>query len=162
MWFSIPVPAFPGAKKLFQLTPEIPNLDFPLCKRNDIMKLRSYHSHQVWTLVQSCLILFSLTLGIVVAASRSNFTFLRCIGREEAFGWSGTLNKLYVSFFRNNFSNFYKPDKFHGTEFLGPIWAPMRLLPNIPVFLFLLVVPALYGNIYIFRKKHSTTTIGWF
>ena len=121
----------------------------------------SYNSHQVWTLVQSCLILFSLTLGIVVAASRSNFTFLRCIGREEAFGWSDTKNCSCL-FFRHNFSNFYKPDKFHGTEFLGPIWAPMRLLPNIPVFLFLLVVPALYGNIYIFRKKHSTTTIGWY
>ena len=63
---------------------------------------------------------------------------------------------------RHNFSNFYKPDKFQGVEFLGPIWAPMRLLPNIPTFMFILVVPALYGNIYRFRKKHSTTTPGWY
>ena len=62
---------------------------------------------------------------------------------------------------RHNFSNFFKPDKFRGVEFLGPIWAPMRLLPNIPTFMFILVVPALYGNIYRFRKKHSTTTLGW-
>ena len=64
-------------------------------------------------------------------------------------------------FLRHNFSNFYKPDKFRGVEFQGPLWAPMRLFPNIATFAFVIVVPALYGNIYRFRKKHTTTALGW-
>ena len=66
------------------------------------------------------------------------------------------------SFFRYNFSNFYKPTSTNGAEFCGPIWTPMRLLPNIPIFLFVLVVPTLYGIIYRFRKKHTTTSLGWY
>ena len=109
---------FPGAKKLFQLNPEISNLDFPLYKSWNSDQT-SYNSHQVWTLVQSCLILFSLTLGIVVAASRSNFTFLRCIGREEAFGWSDTLKKLYMSVFSGTtFQTSTNLTSFTGQNFL--------------------------------------------
>ena len=75
--------------------------------------------------------------------------------------------KLFVHvcvffFFRNNFSNFNTPVKFRGMEFQGPLWSPMRLFPNIVFFLFVLVVPGLYGSIYRFRQKHATTTLGWY
>ena len=69
---------------------------------------------------------------------------------------------LEFFFFRHNFSNFYKTDKFLGAEFRGALWDPKRLLPNIPIFLFVLVVPTLYGIIYRFRKKHTTTSLGWY
>ena len=60
----------------------------PSCLRPSQYKLiTSVHlcPSQVWTFVQSCLILFSLATGIFVAASQNNLTFLRCIGREELF-----------------------------------------------------------------------------
>ena len=117
---------------------------------------------QVWTFVQSCLILFSLATGIIGASSTDHQTFLRCIGRQEAFRWSDKKKIGDFSFFRYNFSNFYKPTSTNGEEFRGALWSPMRLLPNIPIFLFVLVVPTLYGIIYRFRKKHTTTTLGWY
>ena len=49
---------------------------------------------QVWAFVQGSLILSSLATGIFVAASGSNFTFLRCVGREEVFRWSDDLKGL--------------------------------------------------------------------
>ena len=62
---------------------------------------------------------------------------------------------------RYNLSNFYTtPVKFHGVEFQGPVWAPTRLFPNIANFSFVLIVPVLYGAIFRFRKKHTTTTLG--
>ena len=64
--------------------------------------------------------------------------------------------------FRYNFSNFYAPVKYRGVEFQGPLWAPMRLFPNIAFFSFILIVPVLYGAIFRFRKKHTTTTLGWY
>ena len=69
--------------------------------------------------------------------------------------------RLKIYFVRNPLSNFYKPVKFGGVEFRGPLWAPYRLFPNIVTFLFVLVVPGLYGAIYKFRKTHTTTTLGW-
>ena len=73
-----------------------------------------------------------------------------------------TKKTLGIFFFRHNFSNFYKPTFTNGAEFRGALWDPKRLLPNIPIFLFVLVVPTLYGIIYRFRKKHTTTTLGWY
>ena len=51
---------------------------------------------QVWTFVQSCLILLSLATGIFVAASQNNLTFLRCIGKEEVFRWQIDNQKLAI------------------------------------------------------------------
>ena len=117
---------------------------------------------QVWKFVQRSLILFSLGTGIFVSVSGTNFTFLRCLGREEAFRWYDKLNCLFQNFsFRYNLSDFYTPVKFHGVEFQGPFWLPRRLFPNIVNFSFVLIVPGLYGAIFRFRKKHTTAIQGW-
>ena len=147
---------------------KILDFDFPydIVYNVEIFRCEDYADYnsapsQVWTFVQSCLILFSLATGIIGASSTNHQTFLRCIGRQEAFRWSDKKPWEFF-FFRYNFSNFYKPTSTNGAEFRGPIWTPMRLLPNIPIFLFVLVVPTLYGIIYRFRKKHSTTSLGWY
>ena len=116
---------------------------------------------QVWTFVQRSLFLFSISTSIFVTASRTNVTFFRCLGREELFRCGKKKDFRLIFSLRYNLSNFYTtPVKFHGVEFQGPIWAPTRLFPNIANFSFVLIVPVLYGAIFRFRKKHTTTTLG--
>ena len=73
-------------------------------------------SPQVWTCVQSCLILFSLATGIFVAASHNNLTFLRCLGREEAFRWWLQSAILETVFFHSDTTS---PTSTSRTSFVG-------------------------------------------
>ena len=124
-----------------------------------------HYTSQVWTFVQRSLFLSSLATGVFISASRANVTFFRCIGREELFrcrcGNLKGFGNIFFFFFRYNLSNFYTTAvKFRGVEFQGAFWDPTRLLPNIVNFSFVIIVPALYGSIFRFRRKHTATTLG--
>ena len=58
-------------------------------------------------------------------------------------------------FSRYNLVNFYVGVRAGGLNIKGPIWRPVRLIMNLIVFAFAVLVPLLYGIIFRFLVFHS-------
>ena len=75
----------------------------------------------------------------------------------EGLYQGGYLIKLFL--FSFNLEDFYGQPQL-GLVLRGPIYSPLRLFYNLLNWSPMLIVPALYANIFLFRKKNAVTTIG--
>ena len=59
--------------------------------------------------------------------------------------------------FSYNEKDFYASSGPSGVEFKGPLWHPVRLLPNLTWHMFAVLVPVFYFVIFKSRKRQEST-----